>query len=59
MQNKLSGYDKEFEEKVGCACAAFNEAIMRIMADSIDTIGTESQYKVIEQQPSDRLTHKR
>lgn len=47
VQDKLFGYDKEFEDKVGCAYATINEAIMRIMADSIDTTSTESQYKVI------------
>lgn len=47
IQNKLFGFDEEFEEKVGCAYATINEAIMRIMADSIDATSTESQYKVI------------
>ena len=47
MQNKLFGFDEEFEEKVGCAYATINEAIMRMMAESIDTTSTESQYKVI------------
>lgn len=47
IQESLFGYDKDFENKVGCAYATINEAIMRIMADSIDTTSTESQYKVI------------
>lgn len=47
IQNKLFGFDEEFEEKVGCAYATINEAIMRIMADSIDATSTENQYKVI------------
>ena len=47
IQNKLFGFDEEFEEKVGCAYATINEAIMRIMADSIDVTSIESQYKVI------------
>nr|DAX88018.1 MAG TPA: hypothetical protein [Caudoviricetes sp.] len=47
IQNKLFGFDEEFEKKVGCAYATINEAIMRIMADSIDATSTESQYKVI------------
>ena len=47
VQDKLFGFDKDFEDKVGCAYATINEAIMRIMADSIDTTSTESQYKVI------------
>ena len=47
IQDNVFGYDKDFEDKVGCAYATINEAIMRIMADSIDTTSTESQYKVI------------
>ena len=47
VQNKLFGFDEEFEKKIGCAYVTINEAIMRIMADSIDTTSTESQYKVI------------
>ena len=47
VQDKLLGFDEEFEKKVGCAYATINEAIMRIMADSIDTTSTESQYKII------------
>lgn len=47
IQDKLFGFDEEFEKKVGCAYATINEAIMRIMADSIDTTSTESQYKII------------
>ncbi|MES5167969.1 hypothetical protein ABVC73_05495 [Prevotella melaninogenica] len=47
VQDKLFGFDKDFEDKVGCAYATINEAIMRIMADSIDTTSTESQYKII------------
>lgn len=47
VQDKLFGFDEEFEKKVGCAYATINEAIMRIMADSIDVTSTESQYKVI------------
>lgn len=47
IQNKLFGYDEDFEKKVGCAYATINEAIMRIMADSIDVTSTESQYRVI------------
>lgn len=47
IQSKLFGFDEEFEKKVGCAYATINEAIMRIMADSIDATSTESQYKVI------------
>ena len=47
VQDKLFGFDKDFEDKVGCAYATINEAIMRIMADSIDVTSTESQYRVI------------
>lgn len=47
IQDKLFGFDRDFEDKVGCAYATINEAIMRIMADSIDVTSTESQYKVI------------
>ena len=47
VQDKLFGFDKDFEDKVGCAYATINESIMRIMADSIDATSTESQYKVI------------
>ena len=47
IQGKLFGFDEEFEKKVGCAYATINEAIMRIMSDSIDTTSTESQYKII------------
>lgn len=47
IQDKLFGFDEEFEKKVGCAYATINETIMRIMADSIDTTSTESQYKII------------
>jgi hypothetical protein len=38
---------KDFEDNVGCAYVTINEAIMRMMAESIDTTSTESQYKVI------------
>ena len=47
VQNKLFGYDEEFEKKVGCAYAAINEAIMQLMAGSIDVESTNSQYKAI------------
>lgn len=47
IQDKIFGFDKDFEDKVGCAYATINEAIMRIMADSIDVTSTESQYRVI------------
>ena len=47
VQDKLFGFDKDFEDNVGRAYTTINEAIMRIMADSIDTTSTESQYKVI------------
>ena len=47
VQDKLFGFDKDFEDKVGCAYATINEAIMQIMTESIDMASTESQYKVI------------
>lgn len=47
VQDKLFGFDKDFEDNVGHAYTTINEAIMRIMADSIDTTSTESMYKVI------------
>ncbi len=47
IQDKLFGFDRDFEDKVGCAYATINEAIMRIMTESIDTTSTESQYKII------------
>lgn len=47
IQDNVFGFDKDFEDKVGCAYVTINEAIMRIMADSIDTTSTESQYKII------------
>lgn len=47
VQDKLVGFDEKFENEVWCAYATINEAIMRIMADSIDVESTESQYKVI------------
>lgn len=47
IQDKIFGFDKDFEDKVGCAYATINEAIMRIMTESIDTTSTESQYKII------------
>ncbi len=47
VQDKLFGHDKDFEDKVGCAYAVINNAIMRIMTESIDTTSTESIYKVI------------
>jgi len=47
VQDKLFGHDKDFEDKVGCAYATINEAIMRIMTESIDMASTESRYKVI------------
>ena len=47
VQDKLFGFDKDFEDNVGCAYVTINEAIMRMMAESIDTTSTESQYKVI------------
>ena len=47
IQDNVFGYDKDFEDKVGCAYVTINNAIMRIMADSIDTTSTESQYKII------------
>ena len=47
IQDKLFGFDKDFEDNVGCAYVTINEAIMRIMTESIDTTSTESQYKII------------
>lgn len=47
IQDNVFGYDKDFEYNVGRAYTTINEAIMRIMADSIDTTSTESQYKII------------
>lgn len=47
IQDKIFGFDKDFEDKVGCAYVTINEAIMRIMANSIDTTSTEIQYKII------------
>ena len=47
IQDNVFGYDKDFEDRVGCAYATINEAIMRIMTESIDTTSTESMYKVI------------
>ena len=47
VQDKLFGFDKDFEDKVGCAYATINEAIMQIMTESIDMASTESRYKVI------------
>ncbi|MBB1530670.1 MAG: hypothetical protein HG466_008220 [Prevotella sp.] len=47
IQDKLFGFDKDFEDKVGCAYVAMNEAIMQIMTESIDMASTESRYKVI------------
>ena len=47
VQDKLFGFDKDFEDKVGCAYATIKEAIMQIMTESIDMASTESRYKVI------------
>lgn len=47
VQDKLFGFDRDFEDNVGCAYATINEAIMRLMSDSIDTESTESLYRVI------------
>ena len=47
IQDNVFGFDKDFEDNVGRAYTTINEAIMRIMADSIDTTSTESQYKII------------
>lgn len=47
IQDNVFGFDKDFEDNVGCAYVTINEAIMRIMANSIDTTSTESQYKII------------
>ena len=47
VQDKLFGFDEDFEDKVGCAYATINEAIMQIMTESIDMASTESRYKVI------------
>lgn len=47
IQESLFGYDKVFEDKVGCAYVTINEAIMQIMTESIDMASTESRYKVI------------
>lgn len=47
IQESLFGYDKAFEDSLGKAYVAMNEAIMQIMTESIDMASTESQYKVI------------
>ena len=47
VQDKLFGFDKDFEDKGGCAYDTVNEAIMQIMTESIDMASTESRYKVI------------
>ena len=47
IQESLFGYNKAFEDSLGKAYVAMNEAIMQIMTESIDMASTESQYKVI------------
>ena len=47
IQESLFGYDKAFEDSLGKAYVAMNEAIMQIMTESIDMASTESRYKVI------------
>lgn len=47
VQGAIFGNDEDFEDTIGHAYAVINDAIMRLMTESIDMASTESRYKVI------------
>lgn len=47
VQRAIFGNDEDFEDTIGHAYAVINDAIMRLMTESIDMASTESRYKVI------------
>lgn len=47
IQNDMFGYDRDFESKLALAYTEMNDLIMKLLADNIDTMSTESKYMVI------------
>ena len=47
IQNDMFGYSRDFESRLALAYTEMNDLIMKLMTDNIDTMSTESEYKVI------------
>ena len=47
IQNEMFGYNRDFESRLSLAYSEMNDLIMKLMTDNIDTMSTESKYKVI------------
>lgn len=47
VQDKLFGFDKDFEDSLGEAYIAMNDVILHLLSEQIDNNSTESNYKVI------------
>lgn len=47
IQNEMFGYNRDFENRLALAYTEMNDLIMKLMTDNIDTMSTESKYKVI------------
>lgn len=47
IQNDMFGYDWDFESRLALAYTEMNDLIMKLLADSIDAMSTESKYEVI------------
>ena len=47
IQNEMFGYNRDFESRLALAYTEMNDLIMKLMTDNIDTMSTESKYKVI------------
>ena len=47
VQDKLFGFDNDFEDSLGEAYIAMNDVILHLLSEQIDNNSTESNYKVI------------
>lgn len=47
IQDEMFSYNMDFENRLALAYAEMNGLIMKLMTDNIDTMSTESKYKVI------------
>lgn len=47
IQNEMFGYNRDFESRLALAYTEMNDLIMKLLADSIDAMSTESKYEVI------------
>lgn len=45
--DRIFAHDEEFDEKLGKAYISMNNIIMDVIAEQIDNVSTDSNYKVI------------